>query len=48
MLSSLQKHRADSCYLFLTALFSVVLVLTNIIGAKIFEGPFNPVTAHDH
>lgn len=43
MLSSLQKHRADSCYLFLTALFSVVLVLTNIIGAKIFEGPFNPV-----
>jgi uncharacterized integral membrane protein (TIGR00697 family) len=42
MLSTLQNKKSDSYYLFFTALFSVVLVLTNIIGAKLFEGPFNP------
>ena len=37
-----QKISLDQTYLILTTLFSVVLVLTNIIGVKLFQGPFNP------
>ena len=40
-----QKISLDQTYLILTTLFSVVLVLTNIIGVKLFQGPFNP-TSH--
>ena len=40
-----QKISLEQTYLILTTLFSVVLVLTNIIGVKLFQGPFNP-TAH--
>ena len=40
-----QKISLNQTYLILTTLFSVVLVLTNIIGVKLFQGPFNP-TAH--
>jgi len=41
----IQKISLNQTYLLLTSLFSVVLVLTNIIGVKLFQGPFNP-TAH--
>ena len=37
-----QKISLNQVYLILTTLFSVVLVLTNIIGVKLFQGPFNP------
>ena len=37
-----QKITLNHLYLMLTTLFSVVLVLTNIIGVKLFQGPFNP------
>ena len=40
-----QKISLDQTYLIFTTLFSVVLVLTNIIGVKLFQGPFNP-TVH--
>ena len=40
-----QKISLDQTYLILTTLFSVVLVLTNIIGVKLFQGPFNS-TSH--
>jgi len=40
-----QKISLNQTYLILTTLFSVVLVLTNIIGVKLFQGPFNP-TVH--
>ena len=40
-----QKISLNQTYLILTTLFSVVLVLTNIIGVKLFQGPFNP-TSH--
>ena len=39
------KISLNQTYLVLTTLFSVVLVLTNIIGVKLFQGPFNP-TSH--
>ena len=39
-----QKPSLDQIYLIFTTLFSVVLVLTNIIGVKLFQGPFNPAT----
>ena len=35
-LSPAMQERANSCYAFLAALFVVVLVLTNIIGTKLF------------
>ena len=38
-----QKISLNQTYLILTTLFSVVLVLTNIIGVKLFQGPFNPI-----
>ena len=37
-----QKISLDQTYLICATLFSVVLVLTNIIGVKLFQGPFNP------
>ena len=37
-----RKISLDQTYLICTTLFSVVLVLTNIIGVKLFQGPFNP------
>ena len=37
-----QKISLDQTYLICVTLFSVVLVLTNIIGVKLFQGPFNP------
>ena len=37
-----QKISLDQIYLICATLFSVVLVLTNIIGVKLFQGPFNP------
>jgi len=37
-----QKISLDQTYLICTTLFSVVLVLTNIIGVKLFQGPINP------
>ena len=40
-----QKISLNQTYLVLTTLFSVVLVLTNIIGVKLFQGPLNP-TSH--
>jgi len=39
-----QKISLNQLYLIFTTLFSVVLVLTNIIGVKLFQGPFNPTT----
>ena len=39
------KISLNQTYLVLTTLFSVVLVLTNIIGVKLFQGPLNP-TSH--
>ena len=39
-----QKISLDQTYIILTTLFSVVLVLTNIIGVKLFQGPFNSNT----
>jgi len=39
-----QKISLNQIYLILTTLFSVVLVLTNIIGVKLFQGPLNPTT----
>ncbi len=32
----------DHVYLLFTTLFSVVLVLTNVVGIKLFKGPLNP------
>ena len=40
-----QKITLNQIYLIITTLFSVVLVLTNIIGVKLFQGPLNR-TAH--
>ena len=40
-----QKISLNQTYLVFTTLFSVVLVLTNIIGVKLFQGPLNP-TSH--
>ena len=40
-----QKISLNQTYLVFTTLFSVVLVLTNIIGVKLFQGPLNP-SAH--
>jgi len=37
-----RKISLDQTYLICATLFSVVLVLTNIIGVKLFQGPFNP------
>ena len=37
-----QKISLNQTYLVFTTLFSVVLVLTNIIGVKLFQGPLNP------
>jgi len=37
-----KKITLDQTYLLCTTLFSVVLVLTNVIGVKLFQGPFNP------
>ena len=39
-----QKISLNQTYLVLTTLFSVVLVLTNIIGVKLFQGPLNPAS----
>ena len=39
-----EKITLNHMYMILTTLFSVVLVLTNIIGVKLFQGPFNPIS----
>lgn len=37
-----EYSRSELTYLVITSLFAVVLVLTNVIGAKLFSGPFDP------
>ena len=40
-----QRARYELLYLFLASTFSVVLVLTNVIGIKLFVNPLNPESA---
>ncbi len=36
------SNRSDRLYIIVCSFFCVVLVLTNIVGVKLFEAPFNP------
>ena len=40
-----QARAYDRLYLLLASTFSVLLVLTNVIGVKLFQNPLNPSAA---